>query len=158
MFIIYEKWNSDGKTGPKSLIPPGFNHFLWHMLWGHAGSIHLWKHMVIKVDDYGWKWMKVHFCCKFFPAFMYIFRKSSKQTPQIVLLLYEVLMTKGMVKNQNLAKFFSKLAEIFVHFTAGPLFHWDVSQKYFHRMIILFHDSGWGDCMAGIQKRSPAKK
>ena len=26
------------------------------------------KHMVIKVDDYGWKWMKVHFCCNFFPS------------------------------------------------------------------------------------------
>ena len=156
--MIYEKWNSDSKTGPKSFIPPGFNHFLWHMLWGHAGSIHLWNIWSLKwmiMDENEWKCISVAI---FSPAFMYIFRKSSKQTPQIVLLLYEVLMTKRMVKNQNLAKFFSKLAEIFVHFTAGPLFHWDVSQKYFHRMIILFHDSGWGDCMAGIQKRSPAEK
>ena len=70
----------------------------------------------------------------------------------------KLLMPKRMTEDQNLAEFFWKLAEIFVHFTAGPLFHWDVSQKYFHRMIILFHDSGWGDCMAGIQKRSVAAK
>ena len=90
MFIIYEKWNSDGKTGPKSLIPPGFNHFLWHMLWGHAGSIHLWNIWSLKwmiMDENEWKCISV---ANFFPAFMYIFRKSSKQTPQIVLLLWGV--------------------------------------------------------------------
>ena len=61
-------------------------------------------------------------------------------------------MINKMIRSQNLAEFLWKLGEIFVHFTAGPLFHWDVSQKYFHRMIILFHDSGWEIVWPGSRK------
>ena len=126
------------KLVQKVWFPPGLTTFYGICYGGMPAAYiyeNIWWLKWMIMDENEWKCISV---ANFFPAFMYIFRKSSKQTPQIVLLLYEVLMTKRMVKNQNLAKFFSKLAEIFVHFTAGPLFHWDVSQKYFHRMIILF--------------------
>ena len=63
-------------------------------------------------------------------------RKISKKIPREI--------QKVLLKNPtNFAEKSKKIAE---------------KSKIYSLMIILFHDSGWGDCVARIQKRSLAEK